>query len=76
MLMMTLTRIIDLLVRFVTALGGRIGRVPQFAAWTVVVVVAVAGVSLVAVGIAYIDDLVHVLRGDAASAAGGGALTR
>lgn len=74
--MMTLTRIIDLLVRFVTALGGRIGRVPQFAAWTVVVVVAVAGVSLVAVGIAYIDDLVHILEGDAASAAGGGALTR
>lgn len=73
--MITLTRIIDLVVRFVATLGGRSGRVPQTAAWMFVVVVAVAGISLVAVGITYIDELVHVLEGDAVTATPGGVPT-
>jgi len=74
--MIPLTRLIDLLVRFVRTLGGHLGRLPQAAAWMFVLVVLAAGISLVAVGITYIDDLVHVLEHDAAAAAGGGSQLR
>ena len=60
--MIPLTRLIDLLVRFVRTLGGHLGRLPQAAAWMFVLVVLAAGISLVAVGITYIDDLVDAIR--------------
>ncbi|MEZ5150254.1 hypothetical protein [Rhodococcus zopfii] len=72
--MILLTRLIDLLVRGVRSLGGHHGRILQSFAWMFVVVVLGAGVALVAIGIAHIDDLVAVLENSAASAPGEGTL--
>lgn len=71
--MILLTRLIDLLVRGVRSLGGHNGRILQSFAWMFVVVLG-AGVALVAIGIAHIDDLVAVLENSAASAPGEGTL--
>lgn len=71
--MILLTRLIDLLVRGVRSLGGHHGRILQSFAWMFVVVLG-AGVALVAIGIAHIDDLVAVLENSAASAPGEGTL--
>ena len=72
--MILLTRLIDLLVRGVRSLGGHHGRILQSFAWMFVLVVLGAGVTLVAIGITYIDDLVDVLENSAAPAAGEGTL--
>ena len=71
--MILLTRLIDLVVRGVHSLGGRNGRILQSFAWMFVVVVLGAGVTLVAMGVAHIDDLVDVLENSAASVPGEGA---
>ena len=71
--MILLTRLIDLVVRGVHSLGGRNGRILQSFAWMFVVVVLGAGVTLVAIGVAHIDDLVDVLENSAASVPGEGA---
>lgn len=70
--MILLTRLIDLVVRGVHSLGGRNGRILQSFAWMFVVVVLGAGVTLVAIGVAHIDDLVDVLENSAASVPGEG----
>ncbi|WP_156665449.1 hypothetical protein [Rhodococcus phenolicus] len=69
--MILLTRLIDLVVRGVHSLGGRNGRILQSFAWMFVVVLG-AGVTLVAIGVAHIDDLVDVLENSAASVPGEG----
>ncbi|NLU62082.1 hypothetical protein HCA61_07365 [Rhodococcus sp. HNM0563] len=59
--MIPLTRLIDLIVRGTRSLGGHNGRIMQSLAWVFVIVVLGAGIGIVAIGVAHIDDLVNVL---------------
>lgn len=72
--MILLTRLTDLIVRGVRSLGGCNGRILLGFAWVFVVTVLGAGITLVAIGIAHIDDLVDVLENSAATAPGEGTL--
>ncbi|MGN5239225.1 MULTISPECIES: hypothetical protein [unclassified Rhodococcus (in: high G+C Gram-positive bacteria)] len=69
--MIPLTRLIDLVVRGTRSLGGHNGRIMQSIALVFVVVVLGAGIGIVAIGVAHIDDLVNVLVANSEETAAG-----